>query len=230
MCIMFVQRPYVPRVAKKTFYRCYERNPHGGGLAIAHQNKLTVIKGFFNPDLFWEAYNNIPRKATVIAHFRASSTEHVNLENCHPFMIDDEHCVVHNGAIFDFFSTDEENKWSDTALYTHIILKPLFKKDKNLWRTKLGHYLLSKSLGWNRNVLVILDNRGKYVIYNEGYGLWSKGIYFSNDSHKEFSEYSGTTLPAQLSFPFLQLREPIAEEVAEVLTQIQPKVITPITI
>jgi len=183
-----------------TLRRCFDRNPHGAGFAYAVNNKLNVRKGFFTFEEFWDAFNPIQEGAPAIIHFRYASAGVISPENCHPFRIDANHAMIHNGTFWDF--ADAESKQSDTGHYTSKLLRPLFKRDQHFWKTNIGHYLLVKTMGYSK--MIILSNNGKVGIVNEEAGQWAgeenESCWFSNDGYLEESEYCGTTFPRQLYF------------------------------
>lgn len=187
--------------------RCFERNPHGAGFAIAKEGKLTVEKGYFNFDEFWDNFNAIQKDVPAIVHFRYASAGNINPKNCHPWLIDKNHAMIHNGTLWSFVCDNSE--LSDSGLYTKLVLRPLFKSNRLFWKTKYGRYLLTEPLG-TRSKMIILSNKGEFTIFNEEFGEWSneeeKDVWYSNDGFKEESEYCGTTYPRQLTLN-LQIEE-----------------------
>lgn len=197
MCIMSLTKPNAPKLTEEVVYRCFERNPHGAGVGIAYKNKLLTAKGFFNVQSIWQFYNSIPNDATVLLHFRAASGGLIDKTNCHPWKIDKNHLMAHNGTIWDFWS--EDSKISDTGHFTHQLLKPLFKRDRYAWRKKVNKYLLCKAIFPGK--MVILRNNGDFVIFNENLGEWYDDTWFSNDGYLDESEYCHTCYPRQLYLP-----------------------------
>jgi hypothetical protein len=197
MCITLIKKASGAPISKDILYRCFDRNPHGAGLAFASNNKITLVKGFFRPEDLWDYYKKMPQDVVTLMHFRFASTGTIDPKNCHPWRIDKEHVMVHNGTVWDFWS--EKSEISDTGRFVHMLLQPLFKKDKFFWRRKVGQYLLNKVL-WPGK-MIILRNNGDYVIFNEQAGEWHEGSWFSNDGYKDESVYCNTLFPRQLCLP-----------------------------
>lgn len=193
-------KPYF-RPSKKVLERCFDRNPHGAGLAYPEKGKLVLKKGYFDFEDFYEEFVKVSSRYPLMVHFRWASAGEINKENCHPFVINKDCAMVHNGTIWDFVPDPKKTKKSDTRLYVERVLSPMLPKN-NPKSCPVTKYLLEKSIG--RSKIIILDKFGRYCILNEGLGVWSKGIWYSNDGFKEFSEYAGTTLPRQLEFDIAQ--------------------------
>ena len=210
MCIAIAKTIHAA-LDRDVLQRCFERNPHGAGFAVAKDNQLIVEKGYFNFDEFWENFNAIQHGVPAIVHFRYASAGEINPRNCHPWLIDKNHAMIHNGTLWGFVCDNSE--LSDSGLYTKLVLRPIFRKDKGFWKTKHGKFLLSEPLG-ERNKMIILSNKGEFSILNESAGEWDneieKNIWYSNDGYKEESEYCGTCFPRQLYFN-LKIEEPTEE-------------------
>jgi predicted glutamine amidotransferase len=201
MCIAILARPETI-LQKDVLARCFARNPHGAGFAVAKEGELYIDKGFFDFEQFWNCFDTLQEGATKLVHFRYASAGNINQLNCHPWRIDKDHCMVHNGTLMDFIANPEKTPLSDTGLFNKYVLKPIFKKYRNLWKTQVGNYLLTQCMQYKRNKMVILSSKGDYIILNEEEGVWHEGAWWSNDGFLEFSEYCGTTLPYQLPLPF----------------------------
>ncbi len=178
-------------------------NGDGGGFLSHKNNELIMEKGIFDFEEFWDKFSNLDVNTIRIAHFRLSSFPEINAEMTHPFKINKKHAFVHNGFIRNHYNP--ENKLSDTANYCNNLLKPLFKRDSMFWLSNIGRQLISDSLGYGNNKIVILSNTGQALIIGEPYGLWDKksGVWYSNDSFREFSTYRNMQLPRQNYFEFM---------------------------
>jgi predicted glutamine amidotransferase len=131
---------------------------------------------------FWQTLNKIQTeiKTPMLVHFRIRSAGHVDEQNCHPFYIDEKHALSHNGTLHDF--NNPKSPVSDTILFTHNILKPLFDEYPNFYKTKFGRYLIEETIG-SYNKITILNNLGEIVIFNESAGEWSGEVWYSNKSY-----------------------------------------------
>jgi Glutamine amidotransferases class-II len=215
MCIIAACPP-LKRPTKEALRWGFYFNSHGAGMAWNHNNKLHIKKGFFSFDEFYAEYVKIPIDSTIVVHFRYTSAGETNKSNCHPFRINKNTAVAHNGTIWEFVGDPTKTKKSDTALYVENVLKPLFNLGGGFLRTAGANFLLEKSLG--KGKMVFLNHRGQFGILNESAGVWDEemGCWFSNDGYKEFSKYNGTTLPQQFWFDFKEEgKEEEEEEVIE---------------
>jgi len=182
MCIAILCPPN-HRTPKHNLKVSFSNNPDGAGLAYTHKNKLIVQKGFFTLDSFLEAASKIPLEATAILHCRKKTNGPKNEENCHPFLIDANHALIHNGVLKQHDKTKEK---SDTKHFVEVMLKPMFEKDSKLWKKAWVKELLEHYIGIG-NKCVILSNTGKYLILRETYGVWHDGCWYSNDSFRYYS-------------------------------------------
>lgn len=208
MCIAIFKAPG-KTLSKEILQRCFERNPHGAGFAFAKNRKLRMAKGFFKFENFWKNFNENQEGNAAIVHFRFASAGVIDKRNCHPWRIDDNHAMIHNGTLWDFIfenNEEEEDKnpnpmnLSDTGMFNHHVLRPMFRDFKGFHRTRYGNYLLQKAMD-NRSKMIILNNEGKATIIREEAGEWFEGCWYSNDGYKEFSKYCGTLLPWQYELP-----------------------------
>jgi len=209
---MSISKPFAPKLSREVIQRCFERNPHGAGFAFAMDNKVSVVKGFFNPDELIQYYELIPPQATILLHFRKASAGEINVKSCHPFRINKDHVMVHNGTIMDFW--DEKSSLSDTQRFVNMYLRPIFKNDKYFWRRRTGKYTIGRIV-WPGKCIV-LRNNGDYVIFNEELGVWDGDTWFSNDGFLDESYYCNTHYPRQLTLPLEFVESKEEEEAVEI--------------
>jgi hypothetical protein len=232
MCIAFLATKDSP--SKDTLRICFSNNNDGAGFAYAHENKLHVEKGFFTFDDFWKAYKQIPKDTPFLCHFRKTSHGPRDRKNCHPWQIDENHALVHNGILRQH---DEKNdKLSDTGRFVNEMLKPMFRVNPCMWQEPWMKILLEEYIGWG-NKCAILSNTGEYLILREDQGIWDNGIWYSNDSFRrrgvaawtnhyvKKNSYNG---PRPIT---LELKQATLEEVDQVLAQYEKnkKNLTPLT-
>lgn len=187
-------------VNKEVLERCFERNPSGCGFAASIDNKLIIRKGFFDFEQLWQEFSQVQGKYACMIHFRFASAGVIDQDNCHPFRIDKNHAMVHNGTLYDFISSDENETLSDTGLFNKFVLKPMFKHWGNFHKSKIGRYFLEKSMD-NRSKMVIMNNKGEFLFIRKEAHVEEEGIIWANDGFREFSTYCRTTLPIQYYLP-----------------------------
>lgn len=182
MCIGLA-KPADIKITKSVLKTCFENNPHGSGIARINPNGAGVIieKGFFHFREFWTRYRLFQNEPLLI-HFRVATSANIDKRNCHPWRIDKNHALIHNGKIQDKIGIESEDT-SDTGLFVKHILRPTFQRNQEVWKTDAYKYLIERSIG-DKNKMVIMDNKGEFVIFNEKLGEWVDGVWFSNDTYK----------------------------------------------
>ncbi len=158
MCIAILRKKS-KTISEETLQRCFRKHPDGAGFAYALNGKLNVVKGFFSFKSFWKAYNKVnggkPEEVPMIIHFRTMSHGFKSEYNCHPWKIDDNHAMVHNGILRQF--ADPKDRRSDTGKFTDFILKPLFKVHDRLWRKKVITDLIELSIGVGNKMIILME-------------------------------------------------------------------------
>lgn len=158
----------------------FENNGDGAGFAYAKDGELIVKKGFFSFNSFYEAYKESIGYPTIV-HFRAASQGVVNAENCHPYSINNNLCIAHNGCIFNPKFKDIEK--SDTRMLTENILTPIFNICPDLIKSNYFEKLFCSVIHTGK--FIFLDNKDNYLIIGEDLGHWNNDIWWSNYSYEE---------------------------------------------
>jgi len=174
MCIAILNKANGANLSRKTLRRCQAANPDGIGIAWTEDGTVKVKKSVKSLDVIFKTYQRARTFDTdILLHFRLATHGQVSVANCHPFNIDSNTVVIHNGIIDGFGSDD----LSDTLHFTNHILRGLPEG----WRDNQAILdLLGWSIAWSK--LVILSGDGKVTIVNEDDGLWQNGNWYSNDS------------------------------------------------
>lgn len=181
MCIAILKKEKAT-IKKSQLEESFNSNPDGSGYLFAKDGRLTIKKGYFKFDDFYndykrdmEHYNN----PVAIIHFRITTHGLTNETNCHPFMVNDKLGFAHNGMI-DIVS--DHKKKSDTMMFNREILQQL---PNNFIHSDSIIKLIEESIGNSK--LIFLNNNGFFRIANENKGHWSKDgqIWYSNHSYCE---------------------------------------------
>ena len=181
MCIVIVKTEKTD-IPKEQLKESFDNNQDGSGYLFAMNGNLTIKKGFFVFNDFYDNYSRDMEKfnnPVSIIHFRITTHGITNKTNCHPFLINDGVGFAHNGMI-DF--VDDHKKKSDTLMFKNEILSIL--PDGFIFNNSIMK-LIEESIGTSK--LAFLDNNGNYRIANEDLGHWNKDntIWYSNKSYCE---------------------------------------------
>jgi len=175
MCVI-AYKPAESVITRKTLKKCYAANDDGAGFAFSAFNRLYISKGFFSFRKFYRAYRKIERKypeSNMLIHFRLATSGGIRESTCHPFYVDNNLCVAHNG-IFPGLGSEIE---SDTQEFNRTILQKLPKDFLNDEKIKDA---LEKYCIENGSKLAFMDNTGKVTLIREKAGSWKDGVWFSN--------------------------------------------------
>jgi len=180
MCIA-IYKPKDKSLSREVLERCFINNPDGAGFAFAKDGQLYIQKGYFTFDNFWEAYSNMPENVPAIIHFRIGTSGKKDETNCHPWAINEDIAIIHNGVLGDFAIKDDPI--SDTGHFTQEILLPLINNvGPYCFHESYVRYLVEAALGTSK--MISLDKNGNFVIFNSGFGNFVDTIWFSNTSHE----------------------------------------------
>ena len=179
MCIISVE-PKGLRNSREDLERMELCNDDGMGFAFS-TGKRVIIKKFRSFEKFYPEYsqckNLYGKTSSFMVHFRIKTHgTNKGVFNVHPFRVSADLVFSHNGTIQNVGDSDRE---SDTRLFNKKILKQLkpdFLKDETQRK------LIESFIGYSK--LAFIDKAGRYEILNEGKGLWSGGMWYSNESFK----------------------------------------------
>tara|TARA_X000001382_G_scaffold61932_1_gene42620 strand:+ start:208 stop:972 length:765 start_codon:yes stop_codon:yes gene_type:complete len=184
MCIVMLKKEKA-EVSKKQLEKSFSNNPDGSGYLFARNGNLTIKKGFFTFNEFYDSYSRDMAQFNnpiAIIHFRITTHGLTNKTNCHPHMINDGIGFAHNGII-DF--VNDHKKKSDTLVFRNDVLRGMpngFMFNDSIMA------LIEESIGNSK--LVFLDRNGNWTIANEYKGHWNKKstIWYSNKSYCEIKQ------------------------------------------
>jgi predicted glutamine amidotransferase len=173
--------------SKKSLRRAGDANPDGFGFAIVGNNKIHTFKSMDLEDTIGNFYDMRDRfpKGNAIFHLRITTHGVTNIENCHPFQVNEDLVMGHNGML----PIKEENGKSDTHLFATEWLPQFDMAD--LLDTPHGVAELSKFASGSK--LAFLNTGSQlakpFYIINEHLGHWKDGVWYSNSSYKETQWY-----------------------------------------
>ena len=176
MCIAILNRSGV--LSKETFITCHNNNPDSMGLVYAKRGKLYIKKELDDVDKFYSQYEKIRKSfdGLIAIHFRIGTSGKIDLENCHPFLVNSKLAIIHNGVL----SCVDSNKthcdtWHFAELLKKIGTEPMKHKE---FREFLAHAI-------SPSKMVFLTNTGRAYILNFDKGVDTKDNWFSNNTYKE---------------------------------------------
>jgi len=145
--------------------------------------QLVVNKGLMTFEDFKEAYEPHKSKECVL-HFRIKTHGETNAENTHPFLIDSDLGMVHNGIISKVDTKSDPSK-SDTYHFTDFHLHRFRQDNPYFFLNPIYKELIEDYIGFSK--LIFMDKDGNVEIFNESKGVWDAGCWFSNTSYKPYS-------------------------------------------
>jgi hypothetical protein len=182
MCIAILNCKKGGRLPKKQIQNSWDNNDMGAGLLWNKDNKLNVFKTYEYEE-YIEKYNELRDDKSIghiVLHFRIATSGYKGEHNLHPFLTNDNLGFVHNGVIKGLGN----KTFSDTYEFNDM----LKKFSHNFLTCEMSKFFISEYIGYSK--LIFLDNKDKYTIINEELGKWSSGNWYSNDSYKEYNDYS----------------------------------------
>lgn len=180
MCVA-IYKPAKKTISKAVLEACALQNPDGCGMAYISNDGQLIVERVMKFDDFYPAYQQAfkdNKESPFLIHFRIATKGTVNLENCHPFRIDENHVFIHNGTIIPVPCGKQQDK-SDTRMFNETVLRLLPEG----WMRNAGiTRLIEDFVGQSK--IVVMDRTGDVVIYNQEAGSWEEGVWFSNNRHK----------------------------------------------
>lgn len=179
MCIIIVADAN-KRISNKIIKQAYKNNPDGFGIATSINGKLEVIKGLYKPSKIIKIYNQLRAKASgdIVLHFRIATHGDISDKLCHPFYVNKDLVMFHNGVIRDSVSgyNGHNKNESDTKAFVNNVLKN-FKKGFQNNKTIMN--MISTSVG-EYNRLCFLDSTGRTTYTSSSEWVELNGILYSN--------------------------------------------------
>lgn len=129
MCVI-IHKPANKRVSKRNLKKCWSRNEDGAGLMYVEGGKLKVEKGIMTFREFFKRYEKHKTK-NLVMHMRLASAGLVSKDNTHPFFVDEDLAMCHNGTIQTDFVKNESDKY-----LIKLKIKKLQKKAKKASKIK----------------------------------------------------------------------------------------------
>ena len=183
MCIIANIPKGVGMINQSTLEIMTNNNSHGFGVSYIDNDEIKVYKSMDNKKFVkrcMEIQQEHSKTSDILIHCRIATSGKTDINNVHPFHVDNDTVFAHNGVLDCVEPTD---KMSDTRMFNKVLLKnlqPNFLQVKRI-REFIGEIIGSDKMVF-QTVNPILD-KNTYII-NENNGTTENGIWFSNASYK----------------------------------------------
>jgi hypothetical protein len=194
MCII-IANPKGKIIPLQFLKTSWEANPHGAGISFTDGKRVHIRKGYFDFDEFYEVYQKYQGWPNVV-HMRYATRGSKTKVNCHPFRIDEDQTVCHNGTL-NFVRTSKH--MSDSRIFAQEYLKPLIADYPDFAFRESGKQMLSEMITYSR--LVFLNTNGDIGIANESLGEWNDECWYSNDYYRNGRKPKISNKKAKHNYP-----------------------------
>lgn len=178
MCIIVMRPANIAPPTEEMFQQCWTSNQDGAGVMWADGNVLYTIKGLMTFQDFLDATRVIPLEYPTAYHFRIGTNGAKDAANTHPWPIDEDSAMVHNGIIS---GLADDRSVSDSMRFARAIWGlPWYNEDD-----KDVRWLIENALGYS-NKAVLMHKSGTFWIANACVGMWDGGCWFSNGGYKKY--------------------------------------------
>ena len=174
MCIAIL-KPKDKILSKELLKTCSDNNKDGCGFAYCNKGTVFINK-YMDFEDFYKDYKKVENKSNMLIHFRIATHGKVEVDNCHPFKLNNRMALIHNGVISGYGVKESK---PDTVDFIEKVIGNISYK---MWNNPSFRTLVGDAIGYSK--LAILDKSGKYFIINEDKGEWVDGVWFSNNSYK----------------------------------------------
>ena len=197
MCIL-INHPANTNFSDELLADFYDYNSDGFGAMYAEAGKLVIIKTLGKPDEIEALYKKELAHRDCIIHYRMKTHGDIDLDNCHPYRINDDIWMAHNGILTMGNPIDKSK--SDTWHFIEYIIRPALAADPDLIFDLDYQEYLEQMIG-SSNKFAFMHRSGQSVILNKHAGVEHQGAWLSNtyawSAHKHGHGYKyGTTATA----------------------------------
>lgn len=181
MCVILVA-PNVSEIKKLSIESAWKRNADGAGYAYRERSgAVRYHKGIMKLKKLMEHLDNIPEHNSFVLHMRVATHGAVIPIFTHPFQVDNDLVLFHNGVLSEFGKRGDGG-YSDTAHLSHI-LSCVDEDDR--------HPLLKALCGYG-NKFVLMDS--KTTMMYGGFqetsvdGVKASNLFWEDYSSKSYSK------------------------------------------
>lgn len=180
MCLLIYASPN-NNPSKKALRRAAKNNPDGFGFAVRTNSEVLYFKSMSIEDTikeFFDLRKRFPDSHSIF-HLRITTHGATNLDNCHPFVVDDAIVLAHNGML----PIKEQDGKSDTRQFAEEWLPMMGVKE--MLDTPQGFADLENFASGSKLAIVSANPNLDHPFYivNERLGHWDNGVWYSNSSY-----------------------------------------------
>lgn len=171
------------RPSKKALRRAAVQNPDGFGYAVIGDGRIYTYRSMDAEETiksYFEVRDEFPNSNSIF-HLRITTHGATNIDNCHPFRVNDDVVLGHNGML----PIKEDKGRSDTRIFAEDWLPEFDLVD--LLDTEDGMKDLENFAGASKLAFLNTSSllRQSLYIVNEELGHWDNGVWYSNNSYKK---------------------------------------------
>lgn len=161
----------------------YQNNPDGAGFSYFDENgRVRTFRSMSWSEFrvaYEQAWDDHGHDSPFSIHFRWATHGSKNVENVHPFMVNEHVSIIHNGIIP---CRIPDNRMSDTAAFAKHYLSKL---PVNWYDDEFLFDMVEDYIGASKLVVLTSHPEAKYSAYilNERQGKWDDKIWYSNNGY-----------------------------------------------
>lgn len=173
-------------ISDDEFYNCWCANPDGGGFAYITPTGEIKVQHYMKYKKMYAAYRAAMEvhgdTSPFLVHFRIATHGSVDLSNCHPFKVNDNQVLIHNGMIPVLY--DKGERRSDTRIFAEDYMR----KMPDGWLDDPFMVDMVEDFITTGSKVAFLSTNTEHAGYilNQKLGHWTdgNGIWWSNSSYK----------------------------------------------
>jgi len=183
MCLAIV-KPKGVSISEEHLHNGWLNNDHGAGfVCITNEGDFFVHKsltyeGFI--DVYRNAVKDYGDTSDFLIHFRIASKGNVTLDNCHPFIVDEDRVIIHNGTMYNI-DIDKKDTRSDTKVFAEDWLSQLPADWED---NEIINLMIEDFIGASK--IALLHRTKGVIIYNKDKGVVVDGNWYSNNTYKKY--------------------------------------------
>ncbi len=170
-------------LSDKELENCWDNNPDGAGILYKEDGRLKIYKQLTSFSKFLRKYKSVIQGSNCLVHFRVTSAGSTTLANIHPFMVNSNLGLIHNGTIWKLkpkAGSQRSDTWGLTQLLKDV--PPDFLKFNGMLT------LIEELCGSSK--VAFMDNEESFTIINESLGHYREdGNWCSNHSYEDVQDY-----------------------------------------
>lgn len=174
MCLIIASPGGAP-VSEDVIIRGFADNPQGWGVMYAMDNNIEAVQGLDFGEYLVACAEAINSKCPYVIHTRWATIGEINTENCHPFCVQRDLYMAHNGTVRDIPITDRDmsDSWHLAQLLQQIGYTGENFNDPRYIKC------LELIIG-TTNKVVLMNNEGRMVLANPILWTLKDGLFYSN--------------------------------------------------